>query len=57
MNLTDSDTSRLSRRQVLAGGAALTAGVGGEVLAAREYSLPGELQKHKLLHSVGNLLV
>lgn len=42
MNLTDSDTSRLSRRQALAGGAALTAGVGGGVLAAREYLSPGE---------------
>lgn len=42
MDLTDSDTSRLSRRQALAGGAALTTGVGGGVLAAREYLSLGE---------------
>ena len=41
MNPTDSDTSRLSRRQALAGGVAFTAGVSG-VLAAREYLSPGE---------------
>lgn len=42
MDLTDSNTSRLSRRQALVGGAALTAGVGGGVIAAREYLSPRE---------------
>lgn len=37
MNPTESDLSRLSRRRILAGGVALTAGVGGVAIAAGEY--------------------
>ena len=45
MNPKETDTCRLSRRQALVGGVALTTGVGGVAIAGRKYLSPGEAEE------------